>query len=123
MSGGLTQGFPQRMTAFLDPKTGLVTDAWWRFLNSLWLRTGGGSAPASVTMLQEEIEALYGFAEMADTPAEPVFDQGAYLAAMIADTPVEVDGEAIVYTATLFDDTPTTPENDPALVALLVGDA
>jgi len=45
MSGALTQGIPQRLTAFVNPQTGLMSPEWWHFLHSIWLR-GGGTVPS-----------------------------------------------------------------------------
>ena len=34
-------GFPQRGYPMVDPKTGLINETWYRFMQALWLRGGG----------------------------------------------------------------------------------
>ncbi len=109
---GTSQGLPQRMTAFVDPKTGLVSETWWRFLNSLWTRTGGAQSTAS-------LEDAINYGLMADTPAPEPAEVAALLAALMADTPAA--GEPDWLPAAMAD-TPAEPENDPALVAWMVAD-
>lgn len=55
---GISQGIPQRLTAFVDPKTGLISDTWYRFQQSLWQRTGGSVAPGDIATLTAAVEAL-----------------------------------------------------------------
>ena len=144
---GTAQGIPQRMTAFVDPKSGLVSDTWWRFLNSIWIRTGG--APAT-----PGIDDVINYQIMADVPVATPPDGAAFLAAMMADVPTTAQGgfvdpmgdvlpapdpalaawlavamadvpalpqaEAIAWLASLMDEPQRVPENDPALVAMMV---
>lgn len=127
---GVAQGIPQRLTAFVDLKTGALTPAWYRFFYSLWERTGG--APAT-TALGDVI----GWVNMDDTPTPTPPEDGALLAFLMGDTappaddgytdpmadtaaPTPPDEAALL--AALMADTPTEPENDPALVAMMVAD-
>lgn len=131
---GTAQGLPQRMTAFVDPKTGLVSETWWRFLNSLWSRTGGAQSTASLddainyglmadTPAPEPAEpAVMLAAMMADAPAASEPEPAALLAALMADTPAASEPEDAAWMAATMADTPAEPENDPALVALMVAD-
>lgn len=127
MSGSV-QGIPQRMTAFVDKETNLVTDTWWRFLQTLWVRTGGA---VSVTGLGDLIE----FSKMADVPTATPPDAGALLGfamfdapqglpdlslAMVGDVVMPTAPEAAALLAAAMADIPRVPENDPALVALMV---
>lgn len=57
MSGYLNQQFPSRTTAFVDPKTGIMSPVWYNLNRSLWLRTGGGIADATANELQTQITA------------------------------------------------------------------
>ena len=144
---GTAQGLPQRMTAFVDPKTGLVSDTWWRFLNSIWNRTGGAPATSGT-------DDIIAWQNMADVPVATPPDGAAFLAAMMADVPTVAQGgfmdpmgdpvpahdpalaawlavamadvpalpqaDAIAWLASLMADAPRVPENDPALVAMMV---
>lgn len=146
MSGN-AQGLPQRMTAFVDPRTGLVSDAWWRFLNALYQRTGGATGSSSTDDIIEFMNmadvplatppegAAWLAAMMADVPSvpqggfvDPMGDPipapspetAAWLAAAMADAPPQVQIETIAWLAALMADAPTQPENDPALIAMMV---
>ena len=55
MSGALGQQFPNRQTAWVDPKTGVMNPVSHALLHSLWQRTGGGTAQATSTQMQAEI--------------------------------------------------------------------
>ena len=127
---GIAQGVPQRITAFVDPKTGIMTPAWYRFFYSLWERTGG--APATSTM-EDIIETL----KMSDVAPAPNPEPAAWLGTLLgdaaapeadgyadpmADTPAATPPEDAALLAALMADTPTEPENDPALVAMMVAD-
>ena len=127
---GIAQGVPQRITAFVDPKTGIMTPAWYRFFYSLWERTGG--APATTP-----IDDVITWVNMADTPTPSPPEDGAMLAFLMgdtaapeadgyadpmADTPAPTPPEDAALLAALMADTPTEPENDPALVAMMVAD-
>lgn len=126
---GIAQGLPQRMTAFVDPKTGLVSDSWWRFLNSLWQRTGGAQ-PTTPT------DDVIAYTQMADEPEPALPEPGALLAFIMEDTPQPepvfldpmaetvppVDADQIALLAQAIDDTQSPPENDPALIAMMVAD-
>lgn len=146
MSGN-AQGIPQRLTMFVDPKTGLVSETWWRFLNSIWQRTGGAPAVSST-------DDIINWQNMADVPVATPPDGAAFLAAMMADVPTVAQGgfvdpmgdvmsvpdpalaawlamamadapvlpqaEAFAWLASLMDEPPRVPENDPALVAMMV---
>lgn len=125
MSGA--QGLPQRMTQFVDAKTGLVTDTWWRFLNTLYNRTGGAQATTST-------DDLISYTIMDDTPQDTPPEAAAWLALAMADVaPADMpewmaalltDPVADVEPAFAFaDDPPAAPENDPALVAMMVSDS
>lgn len=59
MSASLSQGIPQRMTAFIDPKTGLITPSWWLYLYNLWQRTGAADSPASIDDLAGQAGATF----------------------------------------------------------------
>ena len=115
MSGALNQGFPNRVSGFLNPD-GTLQDVWFRFFRSLWIRTGGGSAPGTI----DEITA---FVVMDDTLPEVSPDPAALLAWLISDTPDEVVQDFAYFMALAAEDTPAAPENDPAMIALLVSDA
>lgn len=144
---GIAQGLPQRMTAFVDPKTGLVSDAWWRFLNSLWQRTGGAQPTSSVDDLIEwqnladvqaatppEAAAWLGFMigdvvpavpavwvdPMADVVPAPSPETAAWLAAAMADASPPVQAEVAAWLAYMMADVVRVPENDPALIAMMV---
>lgn len=146
MSGN-AQGIPQRLTAFVDPKTGLVSETWWRFLNSIWQRTGGAPAVTST-------DDIIAWTNMADVPVATPPDGAAFLAAMMADVPTAAQGgfvdpmgdmmpapdpalaawlavamadapalpqtDAFAWLASLMDEPARAPENDPALVAMMV---
>lgn len=146
---GIAQGLPQRMTAFVDQRTGLVTDAWWRFLNSLWQRTGGAQPTSGIDDLIEwqnmadvplptppDAGAWLGFL-MGDAPtpppsllvyADPMGDvvpapspeTAAWLATAMADAPPAVQSEVAAWLAYAMADVPRVPENDPALIAMMV---
>lgn len=47
------QGFPNLPSAFINPKTGVLTDVAYRFLLTLWQRTGGGHGADIVTVLDQ----------------------------------------------------------------------
>ena len=102
MSGSLNQGLPQRMTAFVDPATGLVSETWWRFLSSLWTRSGGAAAPSSIGTIAAEVDALTG---------------------LVLGLDVSSDAELFPLLAVLFDESPAIVESDPAAWALMVSDA
>ena len=144
---GTAQGIPQRMTAFVDTKSGLVSDTWWRFLQTLWVRTGGAPATSGT-------DDIINWQNMADVPVATPPDGAAFLAAMMADVPTVAQGgfvdpmgdpipapdaalaawlavamadapampqaEAIAWLASLMDEPQRVPENDPALVAMMV---
>lgn len=146
MSGN-AQGIPQRLTAFVDPKTGLVSETWWRFLNSIWQRTGGAPAVtgtddiiawtnmADVPVATPPDGAAFLAAMMADVPtmaqggfADPMGDVmpapdpalAAWLAVAMADAPALPQADAFAWLASLMDEPARVPENDPALVAMMV---
>lgn len=104
MSGSLNQGLPQRMTAFIDPKTGLITEAWWRFLASIWQRTGAANGTSSLQTVSAEVDAMTGLV-------------------LGVDVPTDLDPAQIALLAALFDEPANVPENEPALYALMVSDA
>ena len=144
---GTSQGLPQRMTAFVDPKTGLVSDTWYRWCMSVWLRSGGAPATSST-------DDIINYQNMVDVPVATPPDGAAFLAAMMADVPTVAQGgfmdpigdpvpahdpalaawlavamadvpalpqaDAIAWMASLMADVPRVPENDPALVAMMV---
>ena len=109
---GSAQGLPQRLTAFLDPKTGLVTDTWWRFLNAMFQRTGGAQGTSG-------LDDIIQYGNMADVPTDTPPDAAAWLASAMADVP---DAEPFDWQAAPQMDAPTEPENDPAAIALMVAD-
>ena len=128
---GIAQGVPQRITSFVDPKTGIMTPAWYRFFYSLWERTGG--APAASTT-----DDVIGWMNMADTPVSPPPEGAAMMAFLMADaavaapagyvdivgdTPAPAPPESAAWLDSMRADTAGKPENDPALVALMVADA
>lgn len=125
MSGN-AQGLPQRMTAFVDPKTGLVSDTWWRFLQSLFQRTGGAEGSSST-------DEIIQYGNMADVPDAPDPDQAVWMAEManggelaaLPDWFPAMLGDAVAEPVDAFPDLaidPVEPENDPALVAMMVSD-
>jgi hypothetical protein len=42
-------GFPQRGYPMVDPNTGHVSETWYRFMQSMWLRGGGNSGNSGNT--------------------------------------------------------------------------
>jgi hypothetical protein len=112
---GIAQGIPQRLTAFVDIKTGALTPPWYRFFYSLWERTGG--APATST-----IEDVISWQNMDDTAVPTPPEEAALLAFLMADTMEPTPPEDAAMLAAAMADTATEPENDPALVALMVAD-
>ena len=128
---GSAQGLPQRLTSFLDPKTGLVTDTWWRFLNAMFQRTGGAQGTSG-------LDDIIQYGNMADVPTDTPPDAAAWLASAMADvadatSPDEAawlanmmadvpDVEPFAWQAAPQMDAPTEPENDPAAIALMVAD-
>lgn len=115
MSGALNQGFPNRVSGFLNPD-GTLKDVWFRFFRALWERTGGGTAPGT-------IDDITGFVLMDDTMPEIAPDPAALLAWLISDTPDAVLQDFAYLMALAAIDEPSPPENDPAMIALLVSDA
>lgn len=119
------------MTQFVDAKTGLVTDTWWRFLNTLYSRAGGAQATTPT-------DAIINYINMDDTPTDTPPEAAAWLAmamadaspadvpewlaALLADAPVDPLPDDAALLAGLMADPPAAPENDPALVALMVSD-
>lgn len=147
---GTAQGIPQRLTAFVDPKTGLVSDTWWRFLQTLWQRTGGAQATSTtddiiqfLNMLDvppapaPEPSAWLG-AALGDVVPQPTPEPAAWLSAALADVPspfpledaawqaaaaadvVVPMPEPAALLAAAMADVPRVPETDPGLVALMV---
>lgn len=110
---GIAQGVPQRITSFVDPKTGIMTPAWYRFFYSLWERTGG--APATST-IEDIIETL----KMSDVAPAPNPEPAAWLGTLLGDVAVPQSTESAVWQAVAAGDVPRTPENDPMLIALMV---
>ena len=104
MSGA--QGIPQRMTAFVDPKTGLVSEAWYRFIWSIWNRTGGAAATSGT-------DDIIAWQNMADVPVATPPDGAAFLAAMMADVPTVAQSS---FVDPMGD---PIPAPDPALAAWL----
>jgi hypothetical protein len=105
---GIAQGIPQALTKFVDPKTGILHASWYRFFNSLWLRTGGAAATTPV-------EDVIDWMNMADVPVPTPPEAAALMAYLMADAPQLPPAS--------FDpmgDVPRQPENDPALIALMV---
>ena len=129
---GVGQGVPQRMTAFVDPRSGVMTPAWYRFFYTIWERTGG--APATST-IDDVIETL----KMSDvTPAanpEPAAwlgailgdvvpasnpEPAAWLGAVLGDVAAVPSTESAVWQAVSAGDIPRVPENDPMMISLMV---
>ena len=110
---GTAQGIPQRLTAFVDPQTGMVSDTWWRFLQTIWQRSGGAQPTTST-------DDLIRFVQMADVPAVANPEPAAWLGAALGDVPLPSPIEPAVWLAVAAGDVPRVPENDPMLVALMV---
>jgi hypothetical protein len=120
------------MTAFVDPRSGVMTPAWYRFFYTIWERTGG--APATST-IDDVIETL----KMSDvTPAanpEPAAwlgailgdvvpasnpEPAAWLGAVLGDVAAVPSTESAVWQAVSAGDIPRVPENDPMMISLMV---
>lgn len=126
---GTSQGIPQRLTAFVDPRTGLVSDTWWRFLQTLWQRTGGAQATSTT-------DDIINWQNLADVPTATPPEGAAWLSVLMSDTapppppafvdimqnaPPAVGAEIAAWLAFLMaDPPPPPPEQNPALVALMV---
>jgi hypothetical protein len=130
------------MTAFIDPATGLISETWYRFLNSIWQRTGGATAPTNIDALTSQVDDLQAYTDliaepdapdpipaallaytMEDTAPAPDPAEAALLAMILGDVCAVVDPDQVALLAVEMDDTATQPENDPALVAMMVSDA
>jgi len=126
---GTAQGIPQRLTAFVDPRTGLVSDTWWRFLQTLWQRTGGAQATSTT-------DDIINWQNLADVPPAIPAEGAAWLSVLMSDAappppaafvdimqnaPPAVGAEIAAWLAFLMaDPPPPPPEQNPALVALMV---
>lgn len=60
----INSAYPIPSTPFVDPKTGIITTIWWRFLISLLARTGG-----PVGVVTTDVELLTGLQNLTDTDA------------------------------------------------------
>lgn len=110
---GIAQGVPQRMTAFVDPRSGVMTPAWYRFFYSIWERTGG--APATST-IDDVIETL----KMSDVTPAANPEPAAWLSAVLGDVVTPTQTESAVWQAVAAGDVPRVPENDPMMISLMV---
>jgi hypothetical protein len=101
------------MTAFVDPRSGVMTPAWYRFFYSIWERTGG--APATST-IDDVIETL----KMSDVTPAANPDLAAWLGAVLGDVVTPMQTESAVWQAVSAGDIPRVPENDPMMISLMV---
>ncbi len=68
---GTAQGFPNNISAFVNPETGQLTPMAYRFLLAMWTRTGGGGGSnANVTS---------GLLTMTDVEDAPTMNTGTML--------------------------------------------
>jgi len=129
---GIAQGVPQRMTAFVDPRSGVMTPAWYRFFYSIWERTGGAPATSTIDDVIETLKmsdvtpaanpepAAWLGAVLGDvvTPANP--EAPAWLGAALGDMAAVPSTESAVWQAVSAGDIPRVPENDPMMISLMV---
>lgn len=86
-NGIINSGYPIPSTPFVNPKTGIITTVWWRFLIALLARTGG--PPGVVTEDVQLITTLQGLIDP-DVPVNfdallmALRDDGSDLAGLIA---------------------------------------
>ena len=113
---GVGQGVPQRMTAFVDPRSGVMTPAWYRFFYTIWERTGG--APATST-IDDVIETL----KMSDVTPAANPEPAAWLGAILGDVVPASNPEPAAWLGAALGDvvTPANPEA-PAWLGAALGD-
>ena len=113
---GVGQGVPQRMTAFVDPRSGVMTPAWYRFFYTIWERTGG--APATST-IDDVIETL----KMSDVTPAANPGPAAWLGAILGDVvPASNPEPAAWLGAALGDVVPASNPEPAAWLGAAMGD-
>lgn len=96
--GGNTQGFPNNVIAFTHPTNGQLTPAAYRFLLSIWQRTGGGTGGGGGTTV------ITGFSLMEDAAdAASLSPSALLLTDTVEQTPAPQDGLALMLDTTVCD--------------------
>lgn len=85
----VNQGMPQVSGPLTNPD-GTVSQAWWAFFRSLWVRTGSGAG-----LLIDDLALILALNQARDLPGDPQARAEALLAALLALRPVR---EPIDYT-------------------------
>ena len=110
---------PSRDTAF-QGKDGLIAPQWYLWCHNIWERTGGASAPASITSLTTSVATLNSEVTVINSQVTTLNTEVATLTGTTTSISVTLDSLGS-YVAQ--ETVPPTPESDPALLAWLVGDA